>query len=77
MLLSVLVVIGGRDMSDQYHDSVDIYSINQGTISWKRQGQEAPYTSAGAGAAVSGKYIFIAGKSFYFQSNFYPFHAQQ
>ena len=58
-----LLIIGGYTYNGTFgnKDTVQIYSVNDGHVSWKGQGRPAPYPWYQGGTGVSGSNIYIAG----------------
>ncbi len=57
-----LVIIGGQTFEAPSElDTVQIYSVKDGHVTWIREGNHAPYCWYNGGAAASGGNIYIAG----------------
>ncbi len=59
----LLVIIGGRTYNRTwiYYDTVQIYTVNDGHVTWNKYGTPAPYHWYWSGIASSGGNICIAG----------------
>ncbi len=62
---ALLVIIGGRTYNETfdfvYHDNVQIYAVDKGHVTYKKEGKAATYPWYNAGTAVLGNNIYIAG----------------
>ncbi len=58
----LLVIIGGQTSITQiYYNTVQIYTLGGGNVTWKKYGRSAPYRWTNGGTATSGGNIYIAG----------------
>ena len=62
----LIVIMGGRtyktnEKYTRFHDEVQIYSVDNGQVAWKRNGKPLPFPWASAGAVASAGNIYIAG----------------
>ncbi len=58
---ALLVIMGGNTDNGTFSDKVQIYSVNEGHVTWKGEGRPAPYPWSGAGTVASGGDIYIVG----------------
>ncbi len=59
----LLVIIGGYKYNGTftYYDTVQIYTVDKGRVTWKKYGTPAPYHWSRGGTATSGGNIYIVG----------------
>ncbi len=59
----LLVIIGGfmYNVTVTYYDTVQIYTVDKGHVTWNKYGTPAPFHWHNAGTASSGSNIYIAG----------------
>ncbi len=58
-----LLIIGGYTYNGTptYYDTVQIYTVDEGHVTWNKYGTPAPYSWYAAGTAASGGIIYIVG----------------
>ncbi len=70
-LSASLVIIGGYTTNRTSFDgnNVQIYTVNGGHVSWKREGSPAPYSWFDGGTAATGGNIYIVGGIAYYYTD--------